>query len=170
MRTTSVGILPRVLILDTGPLWELILYSAVHNLYFKRLEPELRFVRTALEYRRLTEFISSFPRRTTTPHVVAEISRKTRGTERKGHAQIWGIVYEEFRQMRMDEELVKLLSMPRDLVAKMGVVDVSIRDLGLRLASTQPLVLSVDSALVSECQKQRVEVRLLSEVISGLNP
>lgn len=170
MRTSSVGAVPRVLILDTGPLWELILYSAVHELHFKRLEPELRFVRTTLEYERLKKFISAFVIKTTTPHVVAEISRKTRETERKGHARIWRLVYEEFEGLRIDEKLVKLLGMPQDLVAKIGAVDVSLRQVGLGFVSEDPLVLSVDSALVSECQRQGIQARLLFEITTGRNP
>jgi len=170
MRTSSVAIAPRVLLLDTGPLWELILYLAVHQLHFKSLQPELRFVRTALEYERLTQFISSFGTKTTTPHVVAEISRKTRETERKGHALIWGVVYDEFNGMRMAEKLVELRGMPQELVAKIGAVDVSILNTGLDALFGKPLVLTVDAALASECRKQGVEARMLSEIVNGHNP
>src|SRR5215470_16222289 len=94
---------PQVLIFDTGPLWELLLYSAVHTLRYAGLKGDLQYVQTASSYERFSEFIDSFTKKTTTAHVVAEISAWIKRTERKGQSAIWGLVYTEFRSMRMDE-------------------------------------------------------------------
>jgi hypothetical protein len=69
-----VNIERKVLIFDTGPLRELILYEAVHTLGFKRLATGLTYLRSDTDRDRLSQFISSFQSRTTTPQVVAEIS------------------------------------------------------------------------------------------------
>src|SRR5579864_1758299 len=113
----------RVLIFDTGPLLELVLYSAVHNLGFKNLDQELRHLKTDSFYQRLSAFIDSFPKKTTTPHVIAEMSAWIiRKTLQKGHSAIWEVVYREFSFMDMDEDVMKLLGIPQELVAEFGVV------------------------------------------------
>ena len=100
---------PRTLILDTGPLWELILWSAVHNLRFRKLEPDLHYLKTEYSFQKLSEFIAFSRARVTTPHVVSEISFRIIRTEPKGRASLWDLVREEFRSMGMDETLFKLL-------------------------------------------------------------
>ena len=158
---------PQVLIFDTGPLWELVLYSAVHTLKFESLKRELRHLQTDSSYRRFTQFVGSFPRKTTTPHVVAEISRRIRhGTERKSQSAIWGLVFTEFSAMRMDEGLMKLLEMPQNLVADIGAVDVSVLKLGLSFAQPKSLVISIDQALIAECKRAGVAAQNLWEVIA----
>jgi len=156
----------QVLIFDTGPLWELILYTAVHKLRFLSLTPELRHLQNDLSYQRLSKFVASFPRKTTTPHVVAEINSRIVRTERKGHSEIWGLVYTEFSSMRMDEEAMKLLEMPQKLVANIGAVDVSVLKLGLSSGQPKSVVLSLDRHLIAECRQAGVNVKDLWEVIS----
>ncbi len=82
---------------------------------------------------------------------------------------IWGLVYNEFASMGMDEGVLKLLEMPQELVAQPGVVDVSVLRLGLSFEETTSLVLSVDSPLVAECRRAGVNAKLLWEVIAGEN-
>lgn len=155
----------RVLIFDTGPLWELVLYSAVHNLRFISLENELGHLKSLSSYQNLSTFVATFPRKTTTPHVVAEISSRIIRTEQKGHSSIWGLVYREFSSMGMDEDVLKLLEMPQRLVADFGAVDASVLTLASRLAGIKPLVLSIDSALIAECRRAGVKAMNLWEVI-----
>ena len=158
---------PRVLIFDTGPLWELVLYSAVHTLRYLSLKSELRHLQSASFYQRLSEFVASYPRKTTTPHVVAEISAWIRRTERKGQPAMWELVYREFSSMGMDEGVLKLLDMPQELVAGFGAVDASVLKLGLTFGLTKSLVLSIDSDLIAECRRAGVDATHLWEVIAG---
>ncbi len=160
---------PQVLIFDTGPLWELVLYSAVHTLRFASLKGELRHLLSDSSYQTLSEFVAGFQRKTTTPHVVAEISSWIIRTERKGQSAIWGLVYTEFSSMGMDEGLLKLLEMPQELVADVGAVDVSVLKLGLSLGQPKPLVLSIDSPLIAECRRAGLNAKHLWEVIAAGN-
>jgi hypothetical protein len=157
---------PQVLIFDTGPLWELVLYSAVHTLHFESLKRELRHLQSDSSYERLSEFIAGFQKKTTTPHVVAEISSKIVRTERKGQSAIWGVVYNEFLSMRMDEDLLRLLEMPQELVADIGAVDVSVLKLSLSLGHPKPVVISIDETLIAECERAGVTAKNLWEVIA----
>jgi hypothetical protein len=156
----------QVLIFDTGPLLELVLYSAVHTLRFGSLKGELRHLQSDSSYQRLSEFVAGFQRKTTTAHVVAEISSWIMRTERKGQSAVWGLVYTEFRSMGMDEGVLKLLEMPQQLVAEFGAVDASVLKLGLSFAQPKPLVLSVDRGLIAECRRAGVDARHLWEVIA----
>jgi hypothetical protein len=156
----------QVLIFDTGPLLELVLYSAVHELRFETLKGELRYLQNDSYYRRLSGFVASFPKKTTTPHVVAEISSWIiRKTERKGQSAVWGLVYREFSSMRMDEGILKLLEMPQELVADIGAVDTSVLKLASSFGKIKPTVLSIDSALIAECNRAGVSAKDLWEVI-----
>jgi len=156
-----------VLIFDTGPLRELILYEAVHTLGFKRLAPDLLHLRSDTDRNRLSQFISGFQNRTTTPQVVAEISSWVQRTDSQGRANIWAVVYREFQGMGMDERLIKLLEMPRDLVAELGAVDTSVLNLGLSFDPGAPLVLSIDRSLIKKCNQSGVSALDLWEVIAG---
>jgi hypothetical protein len=114
----------------------------------------------------LSEFVAAFPRKTTTAHVVAEISSKIIRTESKGQSAIWGLVYTEFLSMRMDEGVMKLLEMPQSLVANIGSVDASVLRLGASFEQAKPLVLSIDRRLIAECRLAGVHAKDLWEVIS----
>jgi hypothetical protein len=157
----------RVLIFDTGPLWELVLYSAVHDLGFETLEKELQHLKNGSDYKRLSDFVASFPKKTTTPHVIAEMSSLIiRNTQQKGHLAIWGLVYREFSLMGMDEGVLKLLEMSQQLVADFGATDAGILKLAAGLGRIEPLVLSIDEALIAECKRAGVNAKDLWEVIS----
>jgi len=135
---------PGVLIFDTGPLWELVLFRAVHELKFGSLMPELTHLQTDSSYQKLTEFIDRFPRKTTTAHVVAEISSKiTRTKPKEGRADIWKLVYGEFSSMKMDERLLKLVEMDQQFVAEVGATDAGVFGLALSLGTSKALVISI---------------------------
>jgi len=155
----------QLLILDTGPLWELVLYRCIDQLRFESLKPDLTHLRERHHYNSLTQFVGSFRRRTTTPGVVAEISRRIRNTPKQGHPQFWRLVRTEFFQMRMDEELIKLLDMPLDLVAAFGAVDASVLKLGLLHSASHPCILTGDEALLRECQNHRLHAIHIREVV-----
>lgn len=154
------------LVFDTGPLRELIAYSAVYRLRFQNLKSELAILRNAPTYRKFTDFIGRFPRRTTTPHVITEISLWIRRTEKKGHSALWNLVYTEFKFMRMDEEILKLLDMPQELVSNIGAADASVLQAAAALVKVRPTVISIDSSLIEECRRAGVAAKDLWEVIS----
>lgn len=155
-----------VLIFDTGPLWELVLYSAVHDLKFRSLEGELHHITKSSQHKKLTEFISRFPRRTTSSHVVAEVGAWIKRTKPAGHGDIWRIVRDEFIAMNMDEMALKLLEMRFGEVIDKGVADASVLQLGLRLAERSPQVLTVDTALATECKRSGINAVNLWEIIA----
>lgn len=156
----------RTLIFDTGPLLELVIYSAVHDLHIRSLKGHLQYFRERPYYERVTEFIATFPKKTTTAHVVSEISSWImQKTEPKGHFEIWGLVYGEFSSMGMDEDVLKLVKMPQQLVADFGATDAGVLQLASSLGRTKPMVLSADSALIEECKRAGVDAKGLWEVI-----
>ncbi len=156
----------QILIMDTGPLWELVLYSAVHELGFIRLKPELKHLRDRASYQRLSAFIARFQRKTTSSYVVAEISAWVKRTEKSGHANIWRLVYDEFASMGMEESVLKLLELPFQIVADKGAVDASVLELGLRFANQRPKVLTIDSPLLAECNRNGLSAIDLWQVIA----
>jgi hypothetical protein len=157
----------RLLIFDTGPLWELILYSAVHVFGYRRLEPDIRFLKHASSYRKFTSFVASFHRRTTTSSVVAELEGHIRRTLKTGQPDLWGAVYNEFKPMRMEEDVMKFLEMPRPVVTQFGVVDASVLNLGVKTSGLKPKVLTIDQSLAQECKRAGLSAIDIWEVLAG---
>lgn len=165
MRVSPAVIQPSTLILDTGPLWELILYAAVHDLGYARLEPDLQFLRSGEGYRNLTAYLAQFRYRMTTPHVVAEMSARIYREIKNGQEEVWKLVYSEFTKMGMDEKTLRLLLMPEDLVVSMGVVDVSLLKVASSMEPGSSTVLSIDGDLIAECRRASLLAQHLSEII-----
>lgn len=159
------GLGARLLILDTGPLWELLLFQAVHQLKFERLRGELHYLLDEERFFRLSTFTSKFQRKTTTPSVVAELGFKVLRTDPGGQIRMWSRLHDEFVNMRMDEEIVRFAEMPLTLVAKCGVVDCSVFELGRRHSELRPQILTIDGELRAECRRAGLQALHLSEII-----
>jgi hypothetical protein len=159
------------LIFDTGPLLELVIYSAVHVLGFASLKDYLRYLQDPSSYERVSNFVAFFPKKTTTAHVITEISSWIiRNTRSEGHFAVWGLVYREFSAMGMDEDVLKLVEMPQQLVADFGAADAGILQLASGLGRANSTIFSVDSALIAECRRVGVNARDLWEVIFEVSP
>ena len=158
---------PRILLLDTGPLRELVLYAAIRDLGYAGLRRELRFLYSREQYNNLAAFISQYRRRVTTPHVVSEVSAWIIRTVEMGRSNFWSLVFEKFTKMGMDEETLKLLNMPLDLVASLGATDVSLFKVASGFEPGMSTVLSVDGALISECKNAGLSAHHLYEVIAA---
>lgn len=155
-----------LLILDTGPIRELVLFHAVDQLQFERLRGNLKWIVEQDSYIRCTQFIGSFHKKLTSASVVAELNCWIRETDPTGRERLWNQVFDEFREMGMDEEVVKLLEMDIRSVTTFGPVDVSLLKLARRHERLSPLVLTIDSGLQGACEKAGLRVRHLREITS----
>ena len=146
-----------LLIIDTGPIRELILFHAVYDLGFQSLRPQLRPYFDRRAYKQLSRFLGLFRERTTSASVVAELYRWIQGLpDPSGHQQLWERIYQEFRNMGLNEEVVRLIDMPISIVAEHGPVDASLLELARRHLSRNPAILTVDSWLARECGRAGV--------------
>lgn len=153
-----------LLILDTGPIRELILHHAVFHFGFERLRSSLRWLTTQASYDRCSEFIASFRRKMTSASVVSELDRWIRKTEKYGQERLWHRARDEFRDMDLNEEVVQLIDMNIEMVTRFGPVDASLIELAIRHQSHNPVVLTVDSELCGQCRKAGFGVHLLEEL------
>jgi hypothetical protein len=153
-----------LLILDTGPIRELVLFHAVSEYGFDKLRKSLRFIRHPESYNRCSKFIASFRQVTTSASVVVELYHWIRDTDGNGQKKLWGRVCDEFRNMEMDEEVVRLLDMDVDFVSRFGPVDGSLLGLARRHAGRNPLILTSDRPLHGECKKAGLGVSHIDEV------
>ena len=153
-----------LLILDTGPIRELILCHAVLNFGFEGLRADLTCFKDAEPYDRCSRFIGSFNRRITSASVVSELYYWIRRTETQGQEKLWNRVYDEFHGMKMNEEVIRLVDMDIAMVTRFGPVDVSVLDLAIRHRAELPVVLTLDAELWGQCKKAGVAVRHLREI------
>src|SRR5271166_863463 len=121
-----------LLILDTGPMRELILGHAVFEFGFERLRRDLTWPTDIEPYNRCSSFIGSFKRRITSASVVSELYYWIRDTEKNGQERLWHRAYEEFRDMGMTEEVIPLAAMDIEMVTRLGPVDASLIELAKR--------------------------------------
>jgi hypothetical protein len=156
--------LRRMLIVDTGPIWEIVLYRAVTELGFTGLSRNLTHFLSPEAYENCGSFLSAFGKKTTSASVVAEIYRQVQKTEPRGHEQLWEQVYEEFERMGMAEDVVNLLDMDSDLVTHFGPTDVSLIEIARRNLDQKPVILTLDRRLHAECMRALVRSDLLIEV------
>jgi hypothetical protein len=154
----------RLLILDTGPIRELVAYRAVNELAFASLSDELHHLTDATAYARFSAFLSSFQHKTTSTLVVAELNRWIRKTEVTGRKDLWQLTFEEFRNGGLDEQFIKLLAMDIDRVTRYGPIDVSLIEIARLNSASSPLILTLDGRLYSECWDQQIESELLYTV------
>ncbi len=153
-----------LLILDSGPLRELVLHHAVFEFGLEQLRNDLRWLKNRASYAQCSEMIASFKRRTTSAAVVAELNYWIRATHERGRARLWNRVYEEYRGMDLREEMVPLVSMNIEIVTRFGPVDASLFELANRNRASRPVVLTVDSGLCGQCRKAGFSAHLLDEL------
>lgn len=166
--SSSSGDRRTIVIVDTGPIWELVLYHAANQLGFTSLGRKLTHFVSSEAYDNCGTFLSTFRKKTTSASVVAQLHRFIRETEQKGQRQLWNRVYEEFESMGMDEDVVKLLNMDLELVARHGPTDVSLIEIARRNLSQKPVILTLDGRLHSECMRAGIKAVLLIEVCNPL--
>jgi rRNA-processing protein FCF1 len=143
----------------------LINFQAVFTLGFKSLREQLRFVSEKLPYEELGRYIGSFQNKSTTSSVILELDHWVRKTDRSGRMRIWSLIYEEFQRMGMAEQTVKLLDMPLDLVARCGPTDVGLLTLAQQQSVLDPVVLTIDQELRSECLRAEIRAVDIHEII-----
>lgn len=153
-----------ILVMDTGPIWELVLYRAVKELGFASLKRNLTHFVSSDAYDHCGSFLSSHRKKITSASVVAQLHRFIRETDRPGQRQMWALVFEEFEKMDMDEDVVKLLDMDLDLITAHGPTDVSLIEIARRNLNQRPVILTLDRQLHAECRKAQISSALLIEV------
>jgi hypothetical protein len=157
-----------ILILDTGPIRELVTYHAVYHFGFSKLRQELKQLTSVENYQNFSEFLATFRKKMTSTSVIAELHWWIRETDHHGQIRLWTRVREEFERMGMDEDAVTLLAMDIELLAKLSPTDVSLLEIARRNVQQHPVILTVDGQLHTECRKAQVFSRSLSEACMGV--
>jgi hypothetical protein len=167
MKTSNEYSPPRVLIFDTGPLWEYILCVAVDQRRLTSLGEERRFVRKPAQFDRLRSFIYRYPTRATTAHVVAEISHRIRNTKQKERERfrLWETVHGVFRDLMIGEKLVLLSEMDRQIVGRLGAIDAGLIQLGQRYTTSRKKMFIEDKHFAAECYKANLDAVVLSNLV-----
>lgn len=161
-RSSETPAAPRMVIVDTGVIRELVAFRAVTTFGFERLRHDLTWIPDLDAYERCTAFIAPFRRRVTSTSVCAELNYWIRKTPEPGRADIWTLVYEEFRNLSLEEEAVNLVNMDTHLVSSLGPVDVSLIEIAAHHLDITPTVFTVDArGLYGECHKRGIAVKLL---------
>lgn len=84
--------------------------------------------------------------------------------------QTLDLIYEEFRNLGLEEEAVNLTDMDVSLVSKLGSVDLSLIEIAMRHNESSPNLLTIDTReLYGECEKRKIRVEFLAQVISDVS-
>lgn len=156
----------RLLILDTGPIREIVIHKAVFDLKFRSLSSSLTWLKTQDSYSHLSLFISRFRQKFVTCGTVVELHKFIQDTPREGRRDLWGLVCDEFRAMDVNEQIIRLLNLKIENLARLGPVDTSVLELAHVHKAVSPVVLTIDSALQRECRQAGVHAKHLDDVLS----
>lgn len=159
-------------ILDTGPLFDFLLLRFSEEASRERLREDLEYLKTDLYRRHFKEFMMRQKPFLTTPGVIAEIqglSRRLPSLTRVDEGSFWTLARKEFRELGIDEEIIRLGEMQEEDLANYGPVDASLLELARRKQGEhrRVAVLIGDERLWHRCQKQQIPVRWIHEILSG---
>lgn len=153
-------------ILDTGPLLELLVIRYQESFGAKWPDPhfQIHSLVTSADVSMFTAFLAGARGRLrTTAGVVAEMNRTVQEARKFGGpavpARFWSLAREEFRQLQVDERLVRLLDMQSRSLSEFGPTDASLLALADAEDTPKPCtVLTGDSDFFRRCGSARVEM------------
>jgi predicted nucleic acid-binding protein len=154
-----------LLILDTGPIREFVLFNAVYSDGFESLRSELRFFHDEAAVQKYQLFVRSFVRRVTSASVVAELHNWIK--HKRDAKSLWKQAYEDFRERKIAEEVAPLLTMDIDLVASVGPVDASLIAIALQSQQQKPAILTIDDELLGRCSSPGIDVFHIWDVLAN---
>lgn len=164
-------------ILDTGPLFDLLLFRFWSER--GRHIDENRFIcskqfNVSLEL--LSRFLGRYHEIVSVPGVFVEIGRLARdelgrsaGQSRGASlAPFWGIATRELRQMNLDERWTKFLSLDQNQIEEFGPTDAALIRCAQETGEERTEILTHDAPLWGRCRRQGVSCILTSEILARL--
>jgi len=168
--------MPRIIV-DTGPLLDLLLYRFWRER--GRAINENRLIcwkQFNVSPEQISQFLGRYQGIIVVPGVFVEVGRLAR--DELGHAAgqsrelplapFWRVVIRELRQMGVEERWVRFLSLDQTLVEELGPTDTALIHCSQETREERVPILTHDQPLHGQCRRQQISCILTSEILDRL--
>ncbi len=175
--------MPDQFILDTGPLMEFLVRRYEQQFGPPWPDPRFNFhaLRSPIDTVACERFFAASRNQLrTTPGVVVEIRYHLRCAERSGtisphrvlRSRFWQLAQDEFRQLGMDEHLIRLLDVRQEILIDAGPVDAGLLELARRFLQQgdSVVVLTDDDNFRKQCGREQVTAEGLAGRLASFRP
>lgn len=161
---TIMQLIPRYPIVDTGPLFDFLLWRFSEFIKIRTLSTELKYLPTNAHKKSLNWYFTVAKPITTCSEVIAEIHRHAEQKLRyPSLGSFWKFAQNELTELGLNEKLVELIQMDGDTLSSFGPTDTALLDLSGNLK--QP-VFTEDTKLAGQCRKRQLTVLGIDDVLS----
>jgi len=159
--------IPRNPIVDTGPLFDFLLWRFSDFSKTPTLLCKLRYLTNDPRKEAVKWYFTKAKPITTCPEVIAEIHRHAEDRLRAPHlGNFWRLAQTELTELGLNEKLVELVQMDRDTLSYFGPTDTALFQLVSSSHSPSQPIFTVDANLAGQCRKKQVRVLGIDEVLS----
>ncbi|MBI5197282.1 MAG: hypothetical protein HZA19_01605 [Nitrospirae bacterium] len=159
--------IPRMPIVDTGPLFDFLWLGYCEGRGYKILPEDFRYLTSEFSRAAIRWYFSVAKPLLTCPQVIVEVH---------GHAQrkrlkdgrlrdFWRAAHQELAGLGLDEDLVKLLHMDREILCSFGPADAALIHMANRRRELNCSIFTGEGKLDGHCRKKEIRVLSVGEVI-----
>ena len=154
--------IPRHPIVDTGPLFDYLLWRFSDFIRNHNLIAKLMYLTDDPSKKSLRWYFSVAKPITTSPHVISEIHRHAEQVLRGPYLKnFWQFAQKELKDLGMDEKLVELVHMNGETLSFFGPTDTAL--LQIAANSHTQSIFTEDTRLAGQCRKREVNVLSITQ-------
>jgi len=154
-------------IVDTGPLFDFLLWRFSDSRNIPSLGSGLRFLRNEFEKKSTRWYLKVAKPVTTCPEVIAEIHRHAEGKLRGGSlGDFWRFAQQELIGLELSEHLAPVTDMDSQTLSSLGPTDTALLQIAGAAPDLSQPVLTEDNHLAGQCRKKQVKVLRIADVVS----
>ncbi|MEW6606323.1 MAG: hypothetical protein AB1414_02555 [bacterium] len=154
---------PTKIIMDTGPLFDLLLANCWWK-YFRTFPTEhLRYIRNERQYKNLRDYIFSIELILITPYVLAEINYQLRKIKDKDgiYNKFWKLTIELLKDNKFQEGVIKIVEIDLQALSNFGLTDAV---LILLTGNTRLPIFTGDSPLKNYCKVKGLDSLFIYDI------
>lgn len=159
--------IPRNPIVDTGPLFEFLLWRFSESFRIPTLLSGLRYLKTDTSKKSIQWYFTVAKPITTCPEVIAEVHRHAEGIFRGSRlGDFWRLAQKELTELGLGEKLVELVQMDGDILSSFGPTDTALIHIACLSPNLSQPVFTEDSRFAGQCRKKQVSVLGIADIQS----
>lgn len=158
--------LPRYPIVDTGPLFDFLLWRFSDSIKNPRLSEAGRYLKSYSDKRSLQWYFTVAKPIITCPQVIAEIHRHAQENKLRGLylERFWRFAQSELKNLGLDENLIKLADMDSEILSALGPTNTALLQMACNSPDLSRPILTEDFRLAGQCRKREVSVLNIAQI------
>lgn len=159
--------IPRYPIVDTGPLFDFLLWQFSDSFRMSNLSSKLRYLTNDFYRKSVRWYFTVAKPITTCPEVIAEIHRHAKEKLRdRNLGSFWKFTQKELSELGLSEKLVELVQMDSDTLSSFGPTDTALIHIASLSPNLSQPVFTEDGELAGQCRKKQLSVLRIDDVLS----